>query len=166
MAPFRSRSSWPTSSSRLIALAAPLVFIAIVPSRLSRTRSNSLTRWRASWSALKKGAAVRPRRRDRPATASNCTACAGNDGAHYRRGVNSLLFSPMFPVVHNTSNLLRLIPGSLDDYILRTMGKTQTKTIAEGVIPFIAKEGAGPVQGAPYHDSTYSTAPVDYSASY
>jgi hypothetical protein len=35
------------------------------------------------------------------------------------------------------------------------------RQIADAVVPYIVKQGAGPAEGAPYHDPTYSTTPYD-----
>lgn len=37
------------------------------------------------------------------------------------------------------------------------------RTLGEAQVGFIARQGAGPVEGSPYHDSTYSTSPVDFA---
>lgn len=40
------------------------------------------------------------------------------------------------------------------------------RKMAEVVTKYQVQEGAGPAEGAPYHDSTYSTAPIDFALPY
>lgn len=66
-------------------------------------------------------------------------------------------------------SILRMVKDALDKLSAGEQPPVQVslnidgQKMAEVVTKHQAKSGAGPAEGAPYHDSTYSTAPFDFA---